>query len=99
MVVVRFPKLSELQEAMADLVVEAAHAMPVVAAIKHIDDHYESGAIENYMGRDVWMRYCIRKMERLEPDRNYIFQKPAKMNAKLLDLFLGGREWQRSKST
>lgn len=86
MVVVRFPKLSELQEAMADLVVEAAHEMHVVAAIQHIDDHYESGAIEGCMSRDVWMKYCMRKMLRLEPNRYYIFQKPAKMNAELLDI-------------
>ena len=86
MVVVRFPKLSELQEAMADLVAEVAHEMPVVAAIQHIDNYYESGAIKECMSRDVWMRYCIRKMERLEPNRDYIFQKPAKMNAELLDL-------------
>ena len=85
MVVVRFPKLSELQEAMADLVAEVAHEMPVVAAIQHIGDHYEPGAIENYMSRDVWMRYCIRKMERLEPNRDYIFQKPAKLDAELFD--------------
>lgn len=87
-VVVRFPRLSELQEAMADLVAEVAHEMPVVAAIQHIDDHYESGAIEGYMSRDVWMQYCIRKMQRLEPDRNYIFQKPAKTNAKLYALHI-----------
>ena len=84
--IVRFPKLSELQEAMADLVAEAAHEMNVVAAIQHIDDHYESGSIEDCMSRDVWMQYCLRKMVRLEPNRNYIFQKPAKMNAELLDL-------------
>jgi len=86
MPVLRFPKLTELQEALADLVVETAHAIPVVAAIQHIDNYYESGAIKECMSRDVWMRYCIRKMERLEPNRDYIFQKPAKMNAQLLDL-------------
>lgn len=84
--VIRFPKLSELQEALADVVAEVAHEMPVVAGIQHINEHYDHGAIEDYMSRDVWLKYCTRKMIRLEPNRNYIFQKPAKMNAELLDI-------------
>ena len=86
MAVVRFPKLNDLQEALADLVAEAIHEMNVVAASHHINEQYERGAIGDCMSRHVWLHYCLRKMERLKPNRSYIFQKPAKMNAELLDI-------------
>ncbi len=86
MAVVRFPRLSELQEAMADILAEECSSIPVVKAIQDIHFRWESCAIDEVMSRQMWTDYVIRKMGRLVPNQNYIFHKPAKMNAELLDL-------------
>lgn len=66
--VIAFPRLNELEDALTELVAGNATHMTIVQAVTYIRKQHE-GSIRS-MNLEIWVKYVIRLMVRMETDRH-----------------------------
>ncbi|KKN66359.1 hypothetical protein LCGC14_0471800 [marine sediment metagenome] len=68
--VIAFPRLNELEDALAELVAGNATYMPMVQAVDYIRGQHASAFIRS-MTLEIWTKHIVRRMVRMEdPDRH-----------------------------
>jgi hypothetical protein len=71
--VIAFPRLNDLEDALAELVAGNATSMPMVQAVGYIRDHH-AGSIKS-MNLEIWTKHIVRRMIRMGDDDRYPFAR------------------------
>lgn len=72
--VIAFPRLNDLEDALAELVAGNATHMTMVQAVGYIRDQHASAFIRS-MNLEIWTKHIIRRMVRMEDDNRYLFAR------------------------